>query len=207
MDDYDLANKRFKESLTKKSGQTKDQAEIEKLVKQLQVMKVEIDFQRAEAIRLIQPVDGKQYEKLEKCLHVFLTHANHWDWKGYDKYSIFNVKRGNIKSRLSTIYYPIAHNFDNGPNWKGKCTSTLASQSEKCPYCLEELKKLKNIEKHLKLKLKAFHNVQIFQLYKQFCIRWTFTSLNVNLSLNIKDINLYTLYYIFNFLYIYYSYY
>ena len=33
MDDYDLANKRFKESLTKKSGQTKDQAEIENVQK------------------------------------------------------------------------------------------------------------------------------------------------------------------------------
>ena len=62
-------------------------------------------------------VDGKQYEKLEKSLH-----ANHWDWKDYEKYSIFNVKRGNIKSRLSTIYYPIAYNFDKDPNWKEKCT-------------------------------------------------------------------------------------
>ena len=44
LDDYDLANKRFQESLTKKTSQIKDQAEVEKPVKQLQVMKVETDI-------------------------------------------------------------------------------------------------------------------------------------------------------------------
>ena len=122
LDEYDLANKRFQESLTKKTTQIKDQSEIEKLIKQLQTMRVESDIQRAEAIQLIQAVDGKQYEKLEKSLHALVTHANHWDWKDYEKYSIFNVKRCNIKSRLSTIYYPIAYNFDKDPNWKEKCT-------------------------------------------------------------------------------------
>ena len=63
---YDLANKRFQESLNKKAAQIKEQTEIEKLVKQLQVMRVEIHIQRAEAIQLIQVVDGQQYEKLEK---------------------------------------------------------------------------------------------------------------------------------------------
>ena len=108
LDEYDLANKRFHESLTKKTNQIKDQSEIDKLVKQLQVMRVEIDIQRAEAIQLIQAVDGQQYEKLERCLHALLTHAEHWDVEQYKKYSIFNIKRGNIKTRLSTIYYPIA---------------------------------------------------------------------------------------------------
>ena len=122
LDEYDLTNKRFQESLTKKTTQIKDQSEIEKLIKQLQIMRVEIDIQRAEAIQLIQAVDGKQYEKLEKSLHALLTHANHWDWKNNEKYSIFNVKRGNIISRLSTIYYPIAYNFDKDPNWNEKCT-------------------------------------------------------------------------------------
>ena len=122
LDEYDLANKRFQESLTKKTTQIKDQSEIEKLVKQLQVMRVEIDIQRAEAIQLIQAVDGQQYRKLEKCLHALLTHAEHWDIEQYKKYSIFNIKRGNIKTRLSTIYYPIAYNFDKDPNWKEKCT-------------------------------------------------------------------------------------
>ena len=122
LDEYDLANKRFQESLSKKTNQIKDQSEIEKLVKQLQVMRVEIDIQRAEAIQLIQAVDGQQYGKLEKCLHALLTHAEHWDVDQYKKYSIFNVKRGNIKTRLSTIYYPIAYNFDKDPNWKEKCT-------------------------------------------------------------------------------------
>ena len=105
MDDYDLANKGVHESLSKKRNQIKDQAEVEKHVKQHKIMKVEIDIERAEAIQLIQAVDGKQYEKLEKCLHAFLAHANHWDWKDYQNYSIFNVKRGNIKSFLSTIDY------------------------------------------------------------------------------------------------------
>ena len=66
LDEYDLANKRFQESLNKKAAQIKEQTEIEKLVKQLQVMRVEIDIQRAEAIQLIQSVDGQLYEKLEK---------------------------------------------------------------------------------------------------------------------------------------------
>ena len=122
LDEYDLANKRFNESLIKKSHQNKDQSEIEKLIKQLQIVRVEIDIQRAEAIQLIQAVDGKQYEKLEKSLHALLTHANQWDWKDYEKYSIFNVKRGNIKSRLSTINYPVANNFDKDPNRKEICT-------------------------------------------------------------------------------------
>ena len=91
-------------------------------MKQLQVTKVEIDIQRAGAIQLIQAVDGKQYEKLEKCLHALLTHANHWDWKDYEKHSFFSVKRDNIKSRLPTIYYPIAYIFDKDPNWKEECT-------------------------------------------------------------------------------------
>ena len=123
LDEYDLANKRFQESLNKKVAQIKEQTEIKKLVKQLQVMRVEIDIQRAEPIQLIQAVDGQQYEKLEKSLHALLTHANQWDWKDYEKYSFFNVKRGNVKTRLSTIYYPIEYNFDKDPKWKEKCTS------------------------------------------------------------------------------------
>ena len=105
--EYDLANKRFQKSLTKKTNQIRDQSEIEKFIKLLQLMRDEIDIQGAEAIQLIQAVDGKQYEKLEKTLQAFLNHANHWDWKDYGKHSVFNVKRGNIKSRLSTTYYPI----------------------------------------------------------------------------------------------------
>ena len=122
LEEYDLANKRLQESLNKKAAQIKGESEIEKLIKQLQILRVEIDIQRAEAIQLIQSLDGNQYEKLEKSLHALLTRANHWDWKDYEKYSIFNVKSGKIKSRLSTTYYPIAYNFDNDPNWKEKCT-------------------------------------------------------------------------------------
>ena len=122
LDAFDVANKRFKEILDKKDTILKDQTEVDKLVKQLQIMTVEIDIQHAEAIQLIQAVDGKQYDKLEKCLHALLTHADHWDWQQYEKYSIFNLKRGNVKTRLSTVYYPIAYNFDKDPEWKNKCT-------------------------------------------------------------------------------------
>ena len=121
LDEYDLANKRFQESLNKKAAQIKEQTEIEKLVKQLQVMRVEIDIQRAEAIQLIQAVDGQQYEKLERCLHALLTHAEHWDVEQYKKYSISKIKRGNIKTRLSTFNYPTAYNFEKDPNWTQKC--------------------------------------------------------------------------------------
>ena len=121
LDEYDLANKRFQESLSKKTAQIKEQAEFEILVKRLQVMRVEIDIQRAEAIQLIQVVDGQQYEKLESCLHGLLIYAEFWDIEQYKKYSIFNVKRGNIKTRLSTVYYPTACNFEKDPNWTQKC--------------------------------------------------------------------------------------
>ena len=52
-----VANKRFKEILDKKDTRIKDQNDTDKLVKQLQVMRVEIDIQRAEAIQLFQEVD------------------------------------------------------------------------------------------------------------------------------------------------------
>ena len=58
-DEYDIANKIFKESLNRKITQIKDQKEIEKLMKQLQTMRADIDIQQAEAIQLIQAVDGK----------------------------------------------------------------------------------------------------------------------------------------------------
>ena len=128
-------------------------------MKQLQVTKVETDIQRTGAIQLIQAVDGKQYEKLEKCLHALLTHANHWDWKDYDKYSFFSVKRDNIKSRLSTIYYPIAYNFDKDPNWKEECTRLpWPVDPKKVPTVQKKWRSLKKIVKHLNLKSKAFQN-------------------------------------------------
>ena len=119
LDEYDLANKRFQESLKKKAAQIKEQTEIEKLVKQLQVMRVEIDIQRAEAIQA--NVDGQHYEKLERCLLALPPYAEIWDIEQYKKYSIFNVKRGNIKTRLSTVYYPKAYSFEKDPNWTQNC--------------------------------------------------------------------------------------
>ena len=85
------------------------------------MMRGEIDIQRAEAIQLIQAVDGQQYEKLVRCLDALLTYAENWDIEQYKKYSIFNVKRGNIKTRLSTVYYPTAYNFEKDLNWTQKC--------------------------------------------------------------------------------------
>ena len=121
LDEYDLANKRFQESLNKKAAQIKEQTEIEKLIKQLQVMRVEIDIQRAEAIQLIQAVDGQKYEKLERCQHALFTYAENWDIEQYKKYSIFNVEQGNIKTRLSAVYHPTAYIFEKDPNWTQKC--------------------------------------------------------------------------------------
>ena len=66
LDEYDLANKRFQESLTKKTTQIKDQSEIEKLIKQPQTMRVEFDIQRAEAIQLIQAMDGKNMKNSKR---------------------------------------------------------------------------------------------------------------------------------------------
>ena len=91
LDNYDLDNRRFQESSNKKATQIKEQTEIDKLKKQVQVMTVEIDIQRAEAIELTQAVDGKHYEKLEQCLQALLTHAENWDIEQFKKYSNFNV--------------------------------------------------------------------------------------------------------------------
>ena len=109
LDDYDLANKQFQESLNKKAAQIKEQTEIEKLVKQLQVMRVEMDVQRAEAIQLIQAVDGQQYGKLEKCLHALLTHAEHWDIEQYKgtQFSTLNEETSRLDSQPYITPLPI----------------------------------------------------------------------------------------------------
>ena len=55
LDESDIANKRLQESLSKKTN--RKQSETDKLVKQLQIMSVEINIQRAEAIQLNEAVD------------------------------------------------------------------------------------------------------------------------------------------------------
>ena len=85
LDECDLANKLFQESLNKKAPQIKEQTETEELVEQLKVTRVEIDIQRAEAIQLIQAVYSQQYEKLESCVHALLTFAENWDLEQYKK--------------------------------------------------------------------------------------------------------------------------
>ena len=97
-------------------------------------MGVDIDIQRAEAIQLIQAVDGQHYEKLERCLHALFNYAENWDIEQYKNYSIFNVKRGNIKTRLSPVYYPTAYNFEKDPNWTDTkmCTSPVAYWRKEC---------------------------------------------------------------------------
>ena len=124
LDEYYLANKRFQESLNKKAAHIKEQTEIEKLLKQLQV-RVEIYIKRAEAIQLVQTVDGQLNEKLQRCLHALLTYVEIWDIEQYKKYSIFNVKRGNIKTRLSTVSYTTAYNFEKDRNRSQKCARFL----------------------------------------------------------------------------------
>ena len=89
----------------------------------MQVMRVDIDIQRAEAIQLIQAVDGQHYEKLERGLQALLNYAEDWDKKQFKKYSIFNVKQGNIKTRISTVYYATDYNFERDLNWTQKCAS------------------------------------------------------------------------------------
>ena len=74
-DENDLANESFQESLNKKATKIKEHTETEKFVEQLQVMRVEIDIQRAQTIQLNQAVDGQQFEKMERCLHALLTYA------------------------------------------------------------------------------------------------------------------------------------
>ena len=100
---YDIATRRFQEFLNKETTQIKDQNEIEKLNKRLQVKRVEVDMKRAEAIQLIQPVDAEQNEKLEKCSHALLTHADHGDWDQYNEKSIFKSKAEMQKSDLHSL--------------------------------------------------------------------------------------------------------
>ena len=49
---------------------------MEKFSKQLQISRVEADIHRTEANQLMQAINGKQYEKIEECLHGLLTHAD-----------------------------------------------------------------------------------------------------------------------------------
>ena len=58
LDAFDVANKRFKEILDKKDVKIIDQTEIDEQFKQVKIMGVEIDNQRAEANELVQAVVG-----------------------------------------------------------------------------------------------------------------------------------------------------
>ena len=69
----------------KKNTPLEKQSEFEKLSKQLQVMWVEIDHQRAESIHLFQTVEGKRYEMLGKVLCALLDHGAKWDWEPKSK--------------------------------------------------------------------------------------------------------------------------
>ena len=97
---------------------------------------------------------------LEKRLHVFLTHAYQWDWKDYEKYSNFTVKRCNLNNRLSAIYYPIAYNFDNSPNWREKCARLpWPIHPKNVATSQKKQKTVMKIKKHANFKFKAFHNI------------------------------------------------
>ena len=104
-DEYDLVNGRFQESLNNKAAQITEQTEIEKLVKQLHLKRVEIDIQTAEAIQLIQTVNGKHYEELGKSLHAFLSYTDNLDIEQYKstQFSTLNEEISGPDSRQSII--------------------------------------------------------------------------------------------------------
>ena len=164
LDEYDLANKRFQESLTKKTTQIKDQSEIEKLVKQLQVMRVEIDIQRAEAIQLIQAVDGQQYGKLEKCLHALLTHEG--------------------TSRLDSRPYIIPSRTISTKIQIGKKSVPVSrGQSTQKTSPLERI--TQNKEKAMKT-LQTLNSYKTFK--KNFSYSQTFCIFNIYLTLNLSTL-------------------
>ena len=59
LEEYEMAKQKFHEPMKKKTNQMEKQSKIGKLVKWLQVINVENDIQRAEAIHLIEAVNGK----------------------------------------------------------------------------------------------------------------------------------------------------
>ena len=68
-----------------------------------------------------------------------------------------------MKSRLSTIYYPVPYNFEKAPNWKEKCTRLLwPVDPKKVPTAQKKWRTLRIIEKHVNLKHKKFHSLKIF---------------------------------------------
>ena len=85
---YDLAKKWFQESLNKKAAQINEHTEQEKLVKQLQVMRVEIDIRRAEAMQL---------SKL-------LTPDNMKNWKDVYMHSLLMLKTGTLNTIKNTQF-------------------------------------------------------------------------------------------------------
>ena len=95
--------------------------DIKSDLKHLHKIQVDIEVQRAEAIRMIAVLDKKTHEKLKKSLMLLLKHADYNDQMKYAKASLLNIERGTVKDRLSKIYYPSGDGgFENIPGWREK---------------------------------------------------------------------------------------
>ena len=75
-------------------------------LKNIQRISVDIDVKRVEAINLLQNLDDKNYKELQTSQAELLDLATAIDRKIYFENSIFNVYKGTVKERLSTIWYP-----------------------------------------------------------------------------------------------------
>ena len=111
----------FQESLGKKTN--RKQSETDKLVKQLQMMRVERYIQRDEAIQLNEAVDvnrTKNWRKMHTHSKLMLRIEIGKSVRS-SQFSTSKIKRGNVWSPLSTVRCPVAYNLDKDPNWKQKC--------------------------------------------------------------------------------------
>ena len=89
-------------------------------LKNIQRISVDIDVKRAEAIKLIQNLDDEKYKELQTSLAELLDLATAIDTEIYFENSIFNVYKGTVKERLSTIWYPSGDGFGKDYNWENK---------------------------------------------------------------------------------------
>ena len=89
-------------------------------LKNIQRISVDIDVKRAEAIKLIQNLDDEKNKELQTSLAELLDLATAIDTEIYFENSIFNVYKGTVKERLSTIWYPSGDGFEKDYNWENK---------------------------------------------------------------------------------------
>ena len=97
-------------------------------------MRVEIDIQRVEAIQLIQAIDGKLFEKLEKCLHELLTSVEGWEVEQNKKYSILTLNEEISKPDFWQPPIQLLTTSKKTPTGHKVCTTPVASKPEKRPH-------------------------------------------------------------------------